>query len=108
MTSELLDLCYQPLRRIDMTIAIEDITRTEQLDHEELSSVRGGIALIPVDSPPGDGSSPPFPPFPSGFPFNGSSPLDPGPGALDPAFSPLAGKQTTQPIWIDLKNPTAQ
>ncbi len=65
-----------------MTIAIEDISRTEQLDREELSSVRGGIALIPVDSPPGDGSMPPFPAFPSGFPFNGSSPLDPGPGAI--------------------------
>ena len=90
-----------------MTIAIEDISRTEQLDREELSAVRGGIALIPVDSPPGDGSMPPFPAFPSGFPFNGSSPLDPGPGGLDPGFSP-PGKQTTQPVWIDLKNPTAQ
>jgi hypothetical protein len=91
-----------------MTIAIEDLSRTEQLDREELASVRGGIALIPVDSPPGDGSMPAFPVFPSGFPFNGSSPLDRGPCPLDPGFSPPAGKQTTQPIWIDLKNPTAQ
>lgn len=94
-----------------MTITIEDISRTEQLDSEELSSVRGGIALIPVDSPPGDGSGsgsmPPFPAFPSGFPFNDSSPLDPGPGALDPGFSP-PGNLTTQPVWIDLKNPAAQ
>ena len=96
-----------------MTIAIEDISRTEQLDREELSSVRGGIALIPVDSPPGDGSMAPFLTFPSGFPFNGSSPLDPGPGALDPGpggldpgFSP-PGNQTTQPARIELKNPTA-
>jgi hypothetical protein len=81
-TSELIDLGYPNLlRRTDMTIAIEDISRTEQLDREELSCVRGGIALIPVDSPPGDGSMPPFPTFPSGFP---------------------------QPVWIDLKNPTAQ
>jgi hypothetical protein len=66
-----------------MTIAIEDISRTEPLDREELSSVRGGIARIPVDSPPGNGPMLPFPTFPSGYPFNGSSPLDPGPGALD-------------------------
>jgi hypothetical protein len=90
-----------------MTIAIEDIARTEQLDHEELSSVRGGIALIPVDSPPGDGSMPAFPAFPSGFPFNGSRPLDPRPGPSDPGFSP-PGNLTTQPAWIDLKDPAAQ
>jgi len=90
-----------------MTIAIEDISRTDHLDHDELSSVRGGIALIPVDSPPGDGSTPTFPSFPSGFPFNGSSPLDPHPGVLDPGFSP-PGNLTTQPVWIDLKDPTAQ
>jgi hypothetical protein len=90
-----------------MTIAIKDIPRTEQLDREELSSVRGGIALIPVDSPPGNGSLPPFPTFPSGFPFNGCSPLDPRPGELDPGFSP-PGTRTTQPAWIELKNPTGQ
>ena len=64
-----------------MTIAIEDISTTEQLHREALTAVRGGIAYIPVDSPPWDGGMPPFggvppfPSFPSGFPFTGFSPV---------------------------------
>jgi hypothetical protein len=50
-----------------MTIAIEDISVIEELDHKALTGVRGGILLIRratwLDS------FPQFPGFPSGFPF---------------------------------------
>jgi hypothetical protein len=57
-----------------MTIAIDDISTTEQLDREVLTQVRGGIAQIATPAPwyP---CLPEFPAFPDRFPFNGSSPL---------------------------------
>jgi hypothetical protein len=73
-----------------MTIAIEDISTTEQLDREALTAVRGGYATMPATistSSPWDGWVPQFPSFPSGFPFDGSNPVlhpEPTPQLLDP------------------------
>jgi hypothetical protein len=53
-----------------MTIVIEDISQTEQLDREALMATRGGIATITAPSP-WEACMPQFPAFPSGFPFDG-------------------------------------
>ncbi len=61
-----------------MTIAIEDISTTEQLDCDARTGVRGGVATMPatISGPaPWEAYLPPFPSFPSGFPFNGFSPV---------------------------------
>src|SRR5690242_821589 len=52
--SALLHLSYPLSRRTDMTIAITDLSATEQLDREARMAVRGGIANIslPGYSPP--------------------------------------------------------
>lgn len=54
-----------------MTLAIDDIPTTEQLDREALTTVRGGIAQISTPSP-WYACLPQFPVFPDTFPFNGS------------------------------------
>jgi hypothetical protein len=51
-----------------MTIAIEDISMTEELDRTALTAVRGGN-LVLVRPVPWEDSLPQFPAFPSGFPF---------------------------------------
>jgi hypothetical protein len=57
-----------------VTIAIEDISMTEQLDREALTAVRGGVGYLPTPSP-WEVCLPEFPSFPSGFPFTGCSPV---------------------------------
>jgi hypothetical protein len=57
-----------------MTIAIDDISTTEQLDREALTGVRGGILHIVAPSP-WRGCPPRMPAFPNCFPFNGDSPF---------------------------------
>jgi hypothetical protein len=54
-----------------MTIAIEDISMTEELDRKAQTAVRGGNLVLTCPSPSEDWlpSMPPFPSFPSGFPF---------------------------------------
>ena len=61
-----------------MTIAIDDISTTEQLDREALTAIRGGILHIVAPSPPPapwTGGVPQLPAFPNCFPFNGGSPF---------------------------------
>jgi len=74
-----------------MTIAIEDMPVTAQLDREALTATRGGVNYLPTPSP-WDAYMPELPSFPSGFPFNGSPP-----SPFEPVFQ-----------VIDPKNPTAQ
>jgi hypothetical protein len=79
-----------------MTIAIDDISTTEQLDREALKAVRGGILNVVAPSPapsPWTGSTPQMPSFPNCFPFNGGSPFPP------------AAQPTTQPAHINLIDP---
>jgi len=76
-----------------MTITIDDISSTEQLDRAALTAVRGGILHgVAVPSPtvpsPWTGPIPQMPSFPDCFPFNGSSPF------------PLAAQPTTQPVDV--------
>jgi hypothetical protein len=75
-----------------MTIAIDDISTTEQLDREALTRVRGGVAQIATPSP-WYTCLPQFPAFPNSFPFNGSSPLP---------------QPTHEIITTDPKNPLLQ
>lgn len=56
-----------------MTIAIDDISSTEQLDRGALTAVRGGI--LHIAPPPWTGCAPEMPAFPNCFPFNGDSPF---------------------------------
>jgi hypothetical protein len=75
-----------------MTIAIDDIPATEQLDREALTTIRGGVAQLslPASIPsPWDDGLPEFPAFPNCFPFNGSSPLPHPTGA---PITPEPGK----------------
>jgi hypothetical protein len=95
--SEQLTLSYQPFRRTDMTIAIEDISTTEQLARGARTAVRGGIAYtLPatISGPaPWGACLPQFPSFPSGFPFNGWNPVV----QPEPKFMPVdAQNQTAQ------------
>jgi hypothetical protein len=86
-----------------MTIAITDLSATEQLDREARMAVRGGIANIslpgysppssapPASSPPSSyGCWPQLPEFPSGFPFDGYSPI----GNPEPQPQPLPTEPT--------------
>jgi hypothetical protein len=75
-----------------MTIAIGDISTTEQLDREALTKVRGGVNQIPTPAP-WYTCLPQFPAFPNRFPFDGSSPLP---------------QPTHEIITTDPKNPLLQ
>ena len=56
-----------------MTIAIDDISISEELDRAALTAVRGGN-LVLACPPPGEDWLPEFPAFPCGFPFTGGFP----------------------------------
>lgn len=72
-----------------MTIAIDDISTTEQLDRTALKAVRGGILHIVAPSP-WMGCRPQMPAFPNCFPFNGDGPFP---------------QPTTQPAHVTLTDP---
>src|SRR5262249_16710692 len=82
--------------RTDMTIAIEDISMTGQLDRAASAAVRGGVAYLPAPAP-WEGFLPPFPSFPAGFPFAPYSPIA--------AYSPIV---QPEPRLIDSQNPLLQ
>ena len=54
-----------------MTIAIEDISKSDEMDRKALTAVRGGNMILSCP-PPGEhgvNSLPELPSFPAGFPF---------------------------------------
>jgi hypothetical protein len=53
-----------------MTIAIENISKTGELDRKALTAVRGGnLTLVPIPPAPWEDYLPRHSLFPSGFPF---------------------------------------